>query len=108
MESRRAKIELPDIFDAEVRADLIQRAVLAENSMKLQPQGHYPSCRNADNCNDTMEGCIPTDPEGIWECAIRPRQKLGGGVARKGKVIPSSVKGKRAHPHLWRKLNRRT
>jgi large subunit ribosomal protein L4e len=35
--------------------------------------------------------------------AIRPRQKLGGGVQGKVRRIPSSTKGKRAHPHLIEK-----
>ena len=36
--------------------------------------------------------------------AIRPRQKLGGGTQGKVRIIPSSVKGKRAHPHLVEKI----
>jgi len=32
--------------------------------------------------------------------AVRPRQKLGGGVQGKVRIIPSSTKGKRAHPHM--------
>jgi large subunit ribosomal protein L4e len=35
--------------------------------------------------------------------AIRPREKLGGGVQGKVKRIPSAVKGKRAHPHVVEK-----
>jgi large subunit ribosomal protein L4e len=35
--------------------------------------------------------------------AIRPRQKLGGGVQGQVRIIPSAVKGKRAHPHLVEK-----
>jgi large subunit ribosomal protein L4e len=35
--------------------------------------------------------------------AIRPREKLGGGSLGRVRRIPSSVKGKRAHPHMIEK-----
>jgi large subunit ribosomal protein L4e len=35
--------------------------------------------------------------------AIRPRQKLGSGIQGQVRVLPSAVKGKRAHPHLAEK-----
>lgn len=35
--------------------------------------------------------------------AIRPREKLGGGSLGKVRRIPSSVTGKRAHPHMVEK-----
>lgn len=37
--TRKAKIELPTVFDTPYRPDLIKRAVLAEQSRKRQPQG---------------------------------------------------------------------
>ena len=35
------QIELPYIFEKEVKDWLIRRAVIAESSQNLQPQGHY-------------------------------------------------------------------
>ena len=34
-------IELPAAFSERVRPDLIARAVIAENSLRIQPQAHY-------------------------------------------------------------------
>ena len=61
----KSKIELPEIFELEVRPELILRAVLAENSS---------SCSHRDTsllqvCKQqqgTMEGCIHIDQEGTW------------------------------------------
>jgi len=99
----KSKIALPDIFNAEVRADLIQRAVLAENSMKLQPQGHFllAGMQTTARYYGRMHSYRSGRHMGI---AIRPRQKLGGGSQGKVRIIPSSVKGKRAHPHLVEKI----
>src|SRR5271170_1156031 len=98
----KGKMALPEIFDSEVRPELIQRAVLAENSLMLQPQGHYllagmqTTARYYGRMNSYRSG----RHTGI---AIRPRQKLGGGVQGAVRRIPSSTKGKRAHPHLIEK-----
>ena len=40
--SAKGKMALPGIFEDEVRPELIQRAVVAENTLRLQPQGHFP------------------------------------------------------------------
>ncbi len=99
----KEKMELPEIFDSEIRPDLIRRAVIAENSAKLQPQGHYPlaGMQTTARYYGKMHAYRSGRHMGI---AIRPRQKLGGGIQGQVRRIPSSVKGKRAHPHLVEKV----
>jgi large subunit ribosomal protein L4e len=91
-------VELPDMFNEVVRDDLIRRAVIAENTMKLQPQGHYilAGFNTTARYYGTMSSYRSGRHMGI---AIRPRQKLGGGQQGQVRRIPSSVKGHRAHPH---------
>jgi large subunit ribosomal protein L4e len=97
-----SKVALPSIFELEVRPELIQRAVIAENTSKLQPQAHYllAGMQTTARYYGRMHSYRSGRHMGT---AIRPRQKLGGGAQGKVRVIPSSTKGKRAHPHLIEK-----
>lgn len=98
----KGTMELPEVFTSQVRPELIQRAVLAEASYRLQPQGHYPLAGMQTTA--TYYGAMGTYRSGRhMGIAIRPREKLGGGVQGKVKRIPSAVKGKRAHPHIIEK-----
>ncbi|MDE1851282.1 MAG: 50S ribosomal protein L4 [Candidatus Micrarchaeota archaeon] len=91
-------IELPEAFSSGYREDLVRRALLAEQSLEYQPQGH-----------DVMAGLRTTAVYvGNYKSyrtgrhmgiAIRPRQKLGGGAQGDVRRIPSATKGRRAHPH---------
>jgi large subunit ribosomal protein L4e len=94
----KGSVELSEVFSEEVRDDIIRRAVIAENTLKLQPQGHYilAGMNTTARYYGTMSSYRSGRHMGI---AIRPRQKLGGGVQGQVRRIPSSVKGKRAHPH---------
>jgi large subunit ribosomal protein L4e len=109
--SEEKQITLPEAFSEEVREDLILRAVLSERSYKLQPQGH--SILAGMQTTATYYGAMHSYRSGRhMGVAIRPRQKLGGGVQGMVRRIPSSVKGKRAHPHmiekkLYEKMNKR-
>jgi large subunit ribosomal protein L4e len=95
----KGKVELPSAFDEEVRPDLILRAVLAESTRLQQPQAHYPLAGMQTTAQ--YYGRMHTYRTGRhMGQAIRPRQKLAHGVQGKVRVIPSAVKGKRAHPHL--------
>ena len=96
-------IELPSAFSKGVRLELIRRAVLAENSFKLQPQGHFrlAGMQTSAAYFGAMGSYRTGRHMGI---AIRPREKLGGGVQGKVKRIPSSTKGRRAHPHKVEKI----
>ena len=96
-------IELPSAFTKGVRSELIQRAVLAENSSKLQPQGH--STLAGMQTSAAYFGAMGSYRTGRhMGIAIRPREKRGGGVQGKVKRIPSSTKGRRAHPHMVGKI----
>jgi large subunit ribosomal protein L4e len=91
-------IELPKVFKEQVREDLIRRAVLAEETLKLQPQGHYLLA--GMNTTARYYGAMNEYRSGRhMGMAIRPRQKLGGGRQGAVRRIPSAIKGKRAHPH---------
>ncbi len=100
--SQKETIPLPEAFGEQVREDLIRRAVLAENTLKLQPKGHYPlaGMQTTARYYGAMSSYRSGRHMGI---AIRPRQKLGGGIQGAVRRIPSSVKGKRAHPHVIEK-----
>lgn len=96
---KKGETQMPQVFEEIIRPDLILRAVNAENSLSLQPQGHYPlagmdtTARYYGSMNSYRSG----RHMGI---AIRPREKLASGQQGKVKRIPSAVKGKRAHPHV--------
>lgn len=98
----KGSMQLPEVFGGEVRPDLIRRAVLAENTRKIQPQGHFvlagmqTTARYYGKMNSYRSGRHMGH-------AIRPRQKLAGGVQGQVRIVPSATKGKRAHPHLIEK-----
>lgn len=89
--------ELPAIFSAPVRPDLIRRAVLAMLTSKLQPKGADPLAGLRTTAESWGVG---------YGMARVPRIKGGIRAAR----VPQSVKGKRAHPPkvekcLWERVN---
>lgn len=96
--SKKESISLPSIFSSEYRVDLVRRALLSERSGRYQPQGHYilAGMQTTAVYVGKYDGYRRGRHMGI---AIRPRQKLGGGAMGDVRRIPSSVKGKRAHPH---------
>lgn len=91
------QIDLPPVFDAEKRPDLVKRAVLSEESKKYQVKGNYrfagmeTSARYRGRKEDYGTG----KNMGI---AHRPHEVLPGGRLGKVKRSPSAVKGRRAHP----------
>ena len=78
-------VELPEIFSAPVRPDLIRRAVLALLTSRLQPKG-----------TDPLAGLRTTaESWGVgYGIARVPRIKGGTRAAR----VPQAVKGRKAHP----------
>jgi large subunit ribosomal protein L4e len=98
----KESIAAPEAFSEGVRPDLIRRAVLSERSAQLQPQGH--SVMAGIQTTAAYYGAYGTYRTGRHiGRAIRPREKLGGGVQGKVRRIPSAVKGRRAHPHMIEK-----
>lgn len=92
------KVELPSAFAKDFRIDLVRRAILAEQSLRYQPQAHSVLA----GMNTTA---LYVGEYGVYRAgrhtgqAIRPRQKLGGGGMGDVRRIPSATKGRRAHPH---------
>ncbi len=88
------QIELQDII---VREDLIRRAVLSEESKLYQPKGNYYLAGK-----DTSARFVGR--EGIYGSlkdkgqARLPRELRGGGSYGRVRIVPQSVKGRRAHP----------
>ncbi|MGC8572207.1 MAG: 50S ribosomal protein L4 [Candidatus Micrarchaeia archaeon] len=96
--SVKESISLPESFKERVRNDLIRRAVIAEETLTKQPQGH--SLLAGMNTTARYYGAMDEYRAGRHRgIAIRPRQKLGGGRQGDVRRIPSAVKGRRAHPH---------
>ena len=92
------RIALPNAFTERVRPDLIRRAVLAEQTVLLQPQGHFLLAGMQTTA--TYYGKMNSYRSGRhMGQAVRPKEKLGGGRQGKVRRIPSAVTGKRAHPH---------
>jgi large subunit ribosomal protein L4e len=92
-----SEVELPQQFSAAVRPDLIARAAISDQTRHYQPKGNDPragmetSARYKGRKEDFGSG----KNKGT---AIRPREILPKGRLGKVKRIPSSVKGRRAHP----------
>ena len=95
-------IELPEMFSYKINEPLIKRAVIAERSYILQPQGHYvlAGLQTTAKYFGRMNSYRSGRHMGI---AIRPREKLGDGRQGKVKKIPSATKVKRAHPNMIQK-----
>lgn len=97
------EVELPAQFSIQVRPDLIARAAISDQTRRYQPKGNDPragmetSARYKGRKEDFGSG----KNKGT---AIRPREILPKGRLGKVKRIPSSVKGRRAHPPMVNKI----
>lgn len=91
------KVELPDIFNNEVREDLIRRAVLSEESENLQPKGAFPRAglQTTARYIGRKEAYHSLKNRGG---AKLPRELYPKGRIGRVRVVPWSVKGRRAHP----------
>ncbi len=96
------EIAEPENLDYPYKPWLINRAVVAENTWKLQPQGHYLLA-------GMQTTAVYVGQMHKWRSgrhvgrAIRPREKLAEGAQGKVRRIPSATTGKRASPHLIEK-----
>lgn len=97
------KMALPGIFSQQFRQDLVRRALLAEQSTRYQPQGHYLLAGMQTTAIYVGRMNAYRSGRHMGQ-AIRPRQKLGGGSKGDVRRIPSAVKGRRAHPHKIEKV----
>ena len=98
-----SKIELPEVFENEVREDLIRRAVLSEESEKLQPKGVFPRAglQTTARYIGRKEAYHSLKNRGG---AMLPRELYPKGRIGRVRVVPFAVKGRRAHPPKVQKI----
>ncbi len=93
------KVSLPQVFSnvSTYNKDLVLRALLSEQSRNYQPQGRDPlaGLRTSATYVGRYNTYRTLRHMGV---AIRPRQKLAKGAMGEVRRIPSSRKGRRAHP----------
>lgn len=93
----KKEISLPAQFEEEYREDLIRRAVLSEESKERQPKGNYRFAGLETSAKYRGEkdayGSLKNRGQAMLPREIRPEGEWG-----KVRRIPSSVKGRRAHP----------
>ena len=98
------KVELPKIFEEEIREEIIKRAVLSEESRERQPKGNYrlAGMETSAHYRGRKESFGSLKNRGQ---AMLPREFFGDGVWGRVRRIPSAVGGRRAHPPKpWKKI----
>ncbi|MFH1221758.1 MAG: 50S ribosomal protein L4 [Candidatus Micrarchaeota archaeon] len=90
-------IELPKVFDAIPRPDLVKRAVLSDETKLKQPKGNYrfAGFETSARYRGRKEDYGAVKNKGIPHLPheVRPKGQFG-----KVKRVPLAVKGHRAHP----------
>jgi len=91
------EITLPAQFEQKVNEQLIYRAVLSDYSSRYQPKGANPwaGMMTSAKYKGRKEDFGSAKNHGI---AMLPREVLAKGKFGRVRRIPSSVKGRRAHP----------
>lgn len=91
------EINLPSQFEADIRDDLVKRAVLSEESETYQPKGtyRYAGLETSARYRGRKEDYGAVKNKGIPHL---PHEVMPGGVFGKVKRVPHAVKGRRAHP----------
>ncbi|MEM4188603.1 MAG: 50S ribosomal protein L4 [Candidatus Hadarchaeum sp.] len=84
------EIDLPEIFDTEIRPDVIRRAVLAAQSARIQPWGSDPMAGKRTSAE--------TWGKGFGVSRIRRVKGTKHPAAGMGAFAPHAVGGRRAHP----------
>jgi len=109
--SKGKEIELPEVFETDIREELIRRAFLSEQSEEFQPKGSYiwAGMETSARYRGRKEAYHTLKNKGGSKLPRQMFPKGGIGAVRR---IPSSVKGRRAHPPkvekvLIEKINRR-
>ena len=97
------EVELPLAFSEPVRPDLIMRAVLSDQSRDYQPKGSYrrAGLETSAKYRGRKEAWGSIKNMGISRL---PREVLAKGKFGRVRRIPSSVKGRRAHPPKVEKI----
>ena len=84
------EIELPEVFNAEIRPDVIRRAVLAAQSARIQPWGPDPMAGKRTSAE--------TWGKGFGVSRIRRVKGTKHPASGMGAFAPHAVGGRRAHP----------
>jgi large subunit ribosomal protein L4e len=93
----KGKISLPESFSEKIRPDLIKRAVLAEMSKLRQAYGSDPLAGHRSSAH--YHGRRGTRDSQMNRELARMRRIHGHGFLNlTARVVPQSVKGRRAHP----------
>src|SRR3989304_2140509 len=93
------KIDLPAVFNEQVREDLIRRAVLATQSMKRQPYGTDPYAglrSSAEYIGYRRHRYAMMNKE--MERMPRIHGKTVPHLTWRARLVPQAVKGREAHP----------
>ncbi len=92
-----SEMELPKVFDEEVRPELIKRAVFHEQSEEYQPKGAYKlaGMQTTAEYQGRKENYRAIKNKGISRL---PREKLPKGRFGRVRMLPFAVGGRRAHP----------
>lgn len=93
----KSKMKLPRHFDEEFRPDLIRRAVLAEQSWRLQPKGSDPRAGKRSSAHFVGRRDIYGKYYGNAMSRV-PRVMIEGRPVGPARNVPFAVKGKEAHP----------
>ncbi len=91
------QITLPQVFNSDLRPDLVKRAVLSEESFEYQPKGNYPfaGLETSAKYRGRKETYATVKNKGIPHL---PHEVQPKGMFGKVKRVPHAVKGRRAHP----------
>ncbi len=100
----KSKIVLPEVFESQLRPDIIRKAVVALQTHRLQPKGRDP-----------MAGKRTTaESMGVGRDLARVPRVKGERHPRSGSAAfaPGTVGGRLAHPprsqkRIWKRLNRK-
>lgn len=84
------QVELPKVFDEDVRPKIIRRAVISAQSSRVQPKGV--------NSRAGMETTAETPPKGSGSTRVRRVKGQGYHAAGRGAWAPQTAGGRRAHP----------
>lgn len=80
-----------------IRKDIIRRAVLSEESYTYQPKGNYKWAGMDTSAKFVGREAIYRSLKDQGQARL-PRELLGGGRYGRVRIVPHSVKGRRAHP----------
>ena len=84
------KVDLPSVFQWDVRPDIIKKAVLSAQSSRIQPKGTNPRAG--------METTAETPQKGSGQTRVRRIKGRRYHAAGRGAWAPFTYGGRRAHP----------